>query len=67
MKRIIFFTLMLGLLGTGCGGNRTENSDSMDRRDTIGDQNYRNGRSTTDTTVRDSIDSVLPPTPPPAP
>lgn len=64
MKRIILFTFMLGLLGIGCGGNRTENSDAMDR-DTMGDQNYRNGSSMTDTTMRDTVDSVLPPTPAP--
>ncbi len=66
MKRIIFFTFMVGLLGTGCGGNRNENTDSMDDRGTMEEPGYRDGTLPRDTTLRDTTDSVLHPTPPPA-
>lgn len=63
MKKIVFYTLLLALIGTvGCNSNRNENSDGNDSDD---DYNYRNGRSTADSTVRDSVDSVLLPTSPP--
>ncbi|TDQ80012.1 hypothetical protein [Sphingobacterium yanglingense] len=63
MKRILFsLTTMLIVFGTAACGNRN-NTNGTDRRERMPDNNYDSPIDTSVISTKDSIDSLIPPTP----
>ncbi len=62
MKKILFSITMLAVLGTAACGNRN-NTDGADRSERMPDNNYDSPIDTSGRSTKDSIDSLIPPTP----
>lgn len=62
MKQILWSITMLVILGTVACGNRN-NRDGADRSERMPENNYDSPIDTSARSVKDSIDSLIPPTP----
>ncbi|ERJ57307.1 hypothetical protein [Sphingobacterium paucimobilis] len=63
MKQILFSVTMLVVLGTAACGNRDNTTEGADRSERMPDNTYDSPIDTSATSTKDSIDSLIPPTP----